>query len=81
MKKQELIHLHTLLAEVAGYCQEEGVSLDLSTYHAHDTHPMAVSHSKSDHEAAVLALVTGVAASLEVDADGEQDEPVTVGAD
>lgn len=65
MRKQELIHLHTLLGELANYCQDEGIALDLSAYRAQDTHPMAISHSKDDHEEAVLALAGAVAASLE----------------
>jgi len=80
MKKQELIHLHTLLAEVANYCQDEEMSLDLSAYQAQDTHPMAISHAKDDHEVAVLALAGGIASSLDRQA-GEEGDVVPASAD
>ncbi|PSQ59180.1 MAG: metal-binding protein [Halobacteriales archaeon SW_9_67_25] len=79
MKKQELIHFHTLLAEVTTYCQEQGLTLDLSSYHDQDIHPMAISEAKSDHETAVLALAGGVADSL--DRSGEDSESVRASAD
>jgi hypothetical protein len=80
MKKQELIHLHTLLAEVANYCQDEGIPLDLSAYRAQDTRPMAISHAKDDHEVAVLALAGGTASSLDRRAD-EKGDVVPASAD
>ncbi len=79
MKKQELIHLHSLLAEIASYCHEQGEALDLSSYETHDTHPMAISDAKANHEAAVLALAGGIATSLESPTD--EGEPVTASAD
>lgn len=80
MKKQELIHLHTLLAEVATYCQEQGQTFDLSSYHEQDIHPMAISEAKADHEAAVLALADGLAGSLK-DATAEESDSVRASAD
>jgi hypothetical protein len=64
MKKQELVHLHGLLAEVAGYCEQAGVELELDRYRSTDTHPMAINHSKGAHEEAVLALTRGLADSI-----------------
>lgn len=72
MKKQELVHLHSLLAEVARYCQAEGVALDLSTYHEQDTHPMAISDAKDDHEAAVLALADGITTGMRDETSGDE---------
>lgn len=80
MKKQELIHIHTLLAEVATYWQEQGRTLDLSSYHEQGIHPMAMSEAKADHEAAVLALADGVASSLK-DGATEESESVKASAD
>lgn len=73
MKKQELIHVHTLLAEVATHWHEQGQTLDLSSYHQQDIHPMAMSEAKAEHEAAVLALAGGIARSLgdELEDDGD----------
>ncbi len=81
MKKQELLHVHTLLAEVGNYCQDRGVALGLSEYHAQGTYPMAISQSKGDHEAAVLALAGGLASSLEREAAGDHDGVVSTSAD
>jgi hypothetical protein len=64
MRKQELVHLHGLLAEVAGYCEREGIDLALERYHAVGTTPMSIDHSKSDHEEAVLALTRVLSAGL-----------------
>jgi hypothetical protein len=67
MRKQELIHLHTLLAEVAGYCEREGVSPSLERYRSCGTRPMTINDSKDDHEEAVLALARGLAAPVDGD--------------
>jgi hypothetical protein len=73
MKKQELVHLHSLLAEVAAYCGRDGVDLALAPYHDLETGPMAIGRAKSDHERAVFALSRAVSGSL-----GERsDEDVT----
>lgn len=57
MKKQELIHLHGLLAEVGNdFEQREGVSLDLSEYQSLGIRPTSIHQSKTDHKAAVFAL-------------------------
>ncbi len=80
MKKQELIHLHTLLAEVATYYQEQGQAVDLSAYHEQDIHPVAISEPKADHEAAVLALTDGLARSAE-ERTGEDGESVSANPD
>lgn len=70
MKKQELVHLHGLFAEIAAYCRAEGVPLALERYHELGIHPMSINHAKSDHEEAVLALAAALAAALDA-GDGE----------
>jgi hypothetical protein len=66
MKKQELIHLHGLLAEVHEQCEMwEGEELDLTAYDELGVRPTSIHKSKTDHKAAVFKLATGITSSLE----------------
>jgi len=61
MKKQELIHLHGLLAEVSADVETHfGSELDLSTYEEMGVRPTSIHKSKTDHKAAVFALARGI---------------------
>lgn len=61
MKKQELIHLHGLIAEVTHYCEmHDGVSVDLTDYQSVGTKPTSIHQSKGDHKDAVFALIEGL---------------------
>lgn len=63
MKKQELIHLHGLLAEVRGeYDSEE---TDLSEYDTFGVQPTSIHRSKTDHKKAVFKLAGGLTNSFE----------------
>ena len=65
MKKQELIHLHGLLAEVSNHCEmKEGVPVDLDQYRSLGIRPTSIHQSKTDHKAAVFALADGITSSL-----------------
>ena len=65
MKKQELIHLHGLLAEVSAHCTStDDLSIDLDSYHALGIRPTSIHQSKTDHKRAVFALAEGITASL-----------------
>jgi len=65
MRKQELVHLHGLLAEVAQYCKTRNdIHVELERYHALRTRPMSIHQSKTDHKDAALALAEGITASL-----------------
>ncbi|MFB6353007.1 MAG: UPF0058 family protein [Halobacteriales archaeon] len=67
MKKQELIHLHGLLAEVSTHCQMNGdLAPDLSEYESLGVRPTSIHQSKTDHKAAVFALAEGITDDLEV---------------
>lgn len=77
MKKQELIHLHGLLAEVSQYCEQDEVPVDLSEYRDIGTRPTSIHLSKSDHKEAVFALTHGITAGLPV----EEATPVPTSAD
>jgi hypothetical protein len=66
MKKQELIHLHGLLAEVEQQCSawHDG-EIDLTAYEKMGVRPTSIHKSKTDHKTAVFKLATGITSSLE----------------
>lgn len=65
MNKQELIHLHGLVLELARYCETEGeLHVDLDRYHELGTNPHPVQQSKRDHQEAMFAVVDGLTATL-----------------
>lgn len=63
MKKNELIHLHTLLVEIAEDFIQRGVATpdDLAAYNRLDIGPMALRACRADHEVAVRTLSTALA--------------------
>lgn len=66
MKKQELIHVHGLLAEVESQVQTwEGDELDLTEYDELGVRPTSIHKSKTDHKAAVFKLVNEITGSME----------------
>lgn len=57
MRKQELIHLHGLLAEIEEeYETRSGKSLDLSSYESLGVDPTSIHRSKTAHKEAMFAL-------------------------
>mgnify|MGYP000504061241 CR=1 FL=1 len=75
MKKQELIHLHGLLAEVGNHYEEHvGATLDLTEYEAKGVRPTSIHRSKTDHKDAVFALIDGITSEVPT------TEPETVAA-
>jgi hypothetical protein len=78
MKKQELIHLHGLLAQVQShYEQETGDVIDHDEYATLGVQPTSIHKSKTDHKAAVFALARGITGEMTV----EETEPVSAAAD
>jgi hypothetical protein len=68
MKKQELIHLHGLLAEVSNHCEmANDVTIDLEEYHELGIKPTSIHKSKTDHKDAVFAIATGITSRLEAE--------------
>ena len=66
MKKQELIHLHGLLAEVSNHCEmTDDASLDLEGYRSLGVRPTSIHQSKTDHKTAVFALADGITGHLQ----------------
>ncbi len=59
MKKQELIHLHGLLAQVQNHYEKDtGNSVDNETYQTLGVKPTSIHKSKTEHKEAVSALAT-----------------------
>jgi len=80
MKKQELIHLHGLLAEVGGHFEtHRDQELDLESYEALGVRPTSIHRSKTDHKAAVFALMEGVID--EIPSAESTEEPIPAAAD
>ena len=78
MKKQELIHLHSLLAQVQHHYEAEAeTTVDHGDYAELGVKPTSIHKSKTDHKAAVFALADG----LTDDMVAESDEPLTLAAD
>ncbi|ELY49298.1 UPF0058 family protein [Natronolimnohabitans innermongolicus] len=71
MKKQELIHLHGLLAEVSNQCAEwDDCQINLEEYESLGIRPTSIHKSKTDHKAAVFALAGGITYNMR---EGEQE--------
>ncbi|WP_226007478.1 UPF0058 family protein [Natrinema salinisoli] len=71
MKKQELIHLHGLLAEVSNQCAEwDNCQIDLGEYESLGIRPTSIHKSKTDHKAAVFAIAEGITTNMR---EGEQE--------
>lgn len=78
MKKQELIHLHGLLAQVQShYEQDTGDSVDITEYANHGVEPTSIHKSKTEHKDAVAAL----AHCLTDEMTEEKAEPTPAAAD
>ena len=68
MKKQELIHLHGLLAEVSNQCAAwDDCEIELDEYEALGIRPTSIHKSKTDHKAAVFALAGGITQHMRED--------------
>ncbi|SIR08181.1 hypothetical protein SAMN05421858_1351 [Haladaptatus litoreus] len=67
MKKQELIHLHGLLAEVGNHFEEKtGEPITLDEYESLGVRPTSIHRSKTDHKAAVFALSNAITTEMRV---------------
>ncbi len=65
MKKQELIHLHGLLAEIStDFENTTGKSPNLGDYQRLGVRPTSIHRSKTEHKAAVFALATSITDSM-----------------
>jgi hypothetical protein len=64
MKKEELVHLHLLLAQLKKYCEETGLDCDFTKYNELDISPFQMHRSKEEHKQAVFVLGTELVASM-----------------
>jgi hypothetical protein len=65
MKKQELIHLHGLLAQVQNHYEEQtGNTVEHDEYVTLGVQPTSIHKSKTDHKAAVFALAKGITSEM-----------------
>ncbi len=78
MKKQELIHLHGLLAQVQNHYEEQtGTEVSREKYVELGVQPTSIHKSKTDHKDAVFALATSITDEMSV----EESEPISAAAD
>jgi hypothetical protein len=61
MKKEELIHLHLLLAQLKKYCEEQGLDCDFTRYQELSISPIEIHRSKDEHKQAIFVLATDLA--------------------
>lgn len=79
MKKQELIHLHGLLAEVSNQCRAwDDCTIDLDDYESLGIRPTSIHKSKTDHKDAVFAIANGITKHM---TESEETETVAATAD
>jgi hypothetical protein len=64
MKKQELIHLHGLLAEVRNQVEAWDGDVDTSEYQELGIQPTSIHKSKTEHKRAVFKLASGITSSM-----------------
>jgi hypothetical protein len=73
MKKQELIHLHGLLAEVCDHYEALAeTDVTREEYETLGIQPTSIHKSKTDHKEAVFALAHGITGEMET----EEPEPI-----
>lgn len=61
MKKDELVHLHMLLAQLKKYCEENDSYCDFTKYKELGISPFQVHRSKEEHKRAIFVLGTELA--------------------
>ena len=67
MKKQELIHLHSLLSEVHVQCEKWNKSFEIKEYESLGIKPTSIHKSKTDHKDAVFKLAEGIKSEINDD--------------
>jgi hypothetical protein len=78
MKKQELIHLHGLLAQVQNHYEEQtGDTVEHDRYTTLGVQPTSIHKSKTEHKDAVFALAKGITSEMT----SEETERVSAAAD
>jgi len=66
MKKQELIHTHSLLAQIQTHCEEEtNLAIENPNYSKNGVKPTSIHKSKTDHKESILLLADEIADDME----------------
>ncbi len=83
MKKNELVHLHALLARVAADYRERGLleDADLQPYRDAGVGPASLTESRAEHRRAVQLLLSILAAHSDPNADPDSDADALTGAE
>ncbi|MDX1745613.1 MAG: UPF0058 family protein [Halobacteriales archaeon] len=76
MNKQELIHVHGLLAEVRRWYTDRERDLECPRYMDHGVWPTTIPAPKADHERAIQILAGALARELGT----ERSEPLVIEA-
>jgi hypothetical protein len=58
MKKEELVYLHMLLAQLKKYCEENCVNYDFKKYNDLGISPVQVYRKKEEHKQAIFVLAS-----------------------
>lgn len=74
MRKQELLHVHALLVEIADHVTDEGAVRAVADYAECGVRPTSLHRPKADHERAVMTLADGIV--REVAEDPRRPAPV-----
>ena len=61
MKKEEMIQLHMLLAQLKKFCEDNNFDCDFSKYNELGISPIQVHRSKDEHKHAIFVLATELA--------------------
>lgn len=61
MKKAELLHLHTLLAQFKKYCEENSLDCDFTKYRDLGIFPSHLHRGKEEHKQAIFVLAVELA--------------------
>lgn len=67
MHKDELIQLHTLMAQIKKYLESQGLEHDFSEYEALAISPVHIHRSKAEHKHAIFVLGNHLASIMAED--------------
>ena len=65
MQKQQLVHVHGLLAAVRRHCVDAGLDIDCSRYDSLGTDESSLHRDKDAHRMAVFALAEAITTALD----------------
>ncbi len=64
MKKEEIIHLHMLLAQLKEFCEQNGLACDFVRYESLGISPFQVHRSKEEHKQAIFVLLSEIVSAM-----------------